>query len=273
MNKQELQFLLSKYNARPRHEQGQNFLIDDQVISDTIRAAELTTEDTALEIGPGFGVLTTALAAHAGKVITVEQDRDIFPAVQDIAKANPNIQPFNTPIQQFNLAEAELQDQKYKLVANLPYNITSWVLRQFVEHKPRPSMMVVMVQKEVAERVTAQPGQLSVLGVAMQLYTEPKIVRLVDKTSFHPQPKVQSAILKLNIRTTPRVPEPEKLMRLVKIGFSAKRKKLQNNLKAGLQVSQENIQQAMQEAGLSETARAQELSIEEWNQLHSSLKV
>lgn len=271
MNKQQLSFLLKKYNTKPRREQGQNFLLDEQVIKDTITAAQLTKDDTVLEIGPGFGFLTTELAHAAGKVIAVEQDRDLFPAITTLAKTMPNIEPHNQDIRTFNIAKAGFQDRQYKLVANLPYNITSWILRYFLESQLKPSVMVVMVQKEVAERVIAQPGNMSILACAVQLYAQPEIIRIVTKDAFSPVPKVDSAILKLTIRETPRSPDPEQLMRLIKIGFAAKRKQLHNTLQAGLKLTPNQTKQLIESAGLPANVRPQELSLQQWENVRSAL--
>lgn len=271
MNKAELKFLLNKFGISPRKEQGQNFLIDDGVIEDIIRVAQLSPDDTVLEIGPGFGVLTTALAEHAGRVITIEQDRDIFPAVEALAEQYKNITAVNQSIQEAHLVKIGLEHENYKLVANLPYSVTSWILRQFTEREPAPTTMTVMVQKEVAERVAAQPGQMSVLACAVQLYCTAKIVREVDKTSFHPQPKVQSAVLHIKRREQPQSADPHAFMRLVKQGFAAKRKKLRNNLAGSLHTTTDIITTALKHVGASPDARAQELSLEQWEALRITL--
>lgn len=271
MNKQELQFLLEKYNITPRRQQGQNFLLDDQVIADTITAAALTKEDIVLEVGPGLGFLTSALADVAKQVVAVEQDRDLFPAIQKLSKAAPNITPYNADIRTFHLEQAELHDRQYKLVANLPYSITSWVLRQFLEYAPKPSEMIVMVQKEVAERVVAAPGQMSILACAVQLFGEPSIVRTVGRDSFYPVPKVESAILKVVMRETPQSPDPKALMKLIKVGFSAKRKQLHNTIQVGCKLTSDEAKAAIERAGLSVEIRPQELSLEQWESLRMAL--
>lgn len=271
MNKEELHYLLRKYNVSPRKEQGQNFLLDDGVVDSSVEAAELTREDTVLEIGPGLGALTLALAEHAGQVIAVEQDHGLFKAMKKVANSHENVTILYDDIRTVNLEHAGLQDKHYKLVANLPYSLTSWILRQFTEHKPRPSMMVVMVQKEVAERVVAEPGEMSILANAVQLYTNADIVREVPYTSFEPQPAVDSAILKLVLRETPQSDDPEAFMRLVNIGFSSKRKQLHNNLQAGYQMRSNEARALLEDIGLREDIRPQDLSIGDWEALRRAL--
>ncbi|MBI2410895.1 MAG: ribosomal RNA small subunit methyltransferase A [Candidatus Kerfeldbacteria bacterium] len=267
MTPDQLHALLNKYGIKPRREQGQNFLLDDQVIEDTINAAQLTKDDTVLEIGPGLGVLTQQLAQQAGRVVAVEQDRDMIPALKKILKIFGNVELHNADIRTFHLAEAHLRTRQYKMVANLPYNITSWVMRYFLEHEPKPSQMVVMVQKEVAERMIAEPGKMSVLANAVQLYATAEIIRIVPPTSFYPAPKVESAVISIRIRPQALSPEPEALMRLVKICFASKRKQLHNNLQAGLHISAVQAKALIASIGLREDIRPQDLSIQDWEAL------
>ena len=267
MTKQELQFLLQRYNLKPRREQGQNFLLDDAVIDSIVQASELKSTDVILEIGPGFGILTSKLAQYAKKVIAVEQDRNIFPAVSKLAKQYPNIIPYNEDVRKFFREKSGLQERNYKLIANLPYSIASWVLREFLEHSPRPSLMVIMVQKEVAQRVVAEPGNMSILSNAVQCFADARIVRIVPHTCFYPAPKIDSAILKIRLKEQPVSPAPAELMRLIKIGFAAKRKQLHKNLQVGLPISSEKAKILLETVGVSIQARPQELSTEQWEQL------
>jgi 16S rRNA (adenine1518-N6/adenine1519-N6)-dimethyltransferase len=270
MTIEEVKRLLQHYNIYPRKEQGQNFLLDDSVITDSIKAAHLTEGDTVLEIGPGFGALTTALSkavGETGKVIAVEQDRVLAAGLTKQKRLYPNLTIINEDVRTVNLPEAGLEDLSYKLVANLPYSITSWIIRHFLEQQPRPQSLTVLVQKEVAERMAAEPGAMSVLSVATQLYAEPTIIRLVPPESFYPAPKVDSAIIHLERRTAPLSETPEDLMRLVNIGFSSKRKQLHNNLSNGLQISSEDAKRLINKAHLDPTVRPQELTIQNWIEL------
>jgi 16S rRNA (adenine1518-N6/adenine1519-N6)-dimethyltransferase len=271
MNRAELQFLLKKYGITPRRQQGQNFLLNDRAIAAAVEAADLTDTDTVLEIGPGLGVLTTALAERAGRVIAVEQDRDLVQVLQPIAKQFPNLTVANADIRTFHLAAAGLHDRQYKLVSNLPYNLTSWVLRHFLESTPRPSTMVVMVQREVADRVLAKPGAMSVLAVATQCLAEPTLVRKVSAGSFYPVPEVDSALLKLTLRPEPRTADLAEFLRLVKIGFAARRKQLHNNLQAGFQLTNAEARALLDDIGLPASSRPQELGVDDWEALRKAI--
>ncbi len=271
----EVKQLLNHYNIYPRKEQGQNFLLDDSVITDSIAAAQVAEGDTVLEIGPGFGALTTALCTAVGttgKVIAVEQDRVLAGGLAKQKALYPNLTIINEDVRTANLLAGGLQDRNYKLVANLPYSITSWIIRQFLEKSPFPESLTVLVQKEVAERMAAQPGSMSVLSVATQLYTVPKIIRIVPPESFYPAPRVQSAIIHLQRREQPISDNPEELLRLVNIGFSSKRKQLHNNLSNGLQISGEEAKTMIEQSGIDPTIRPQELSVQDWVELAAQVK-
>lgn len=272
MKKSELDYLMQKYDIIPRKEQGQNFLLNDKVIADIVAAAELKPTDTAMEIGPGFGVLTKALAEAVERVVTVEQDRDMFPAVQALQASFPSIEPYNADIREFNRNEVSLKDLEYSLVANLPYSITSWIIREFLEHAPRPKQMVVMVQREVAERIIAEPGEMSLLACAVQVYAQASIVRIVKPGNFFPAPKVDSAVLKIVRRDNQLVEEPEELIRTCKIGFAQRRKTLLNNLRNGLHIEKAAIEHIFNALTLDTAIRPQELSIGQWKDLYLGLK-
>lgn len=271
MHKDQLVSLLKKNRLTPRREQGQNFLIDDQPIQASLAAAEITPEDTVLEIGPGFGALTSHLVQHAKQVIAVEQDRVLARALTPLTQKHANLTVINQDIRTFHRAEAGLTDRGYTLIANLPYSLTSWILREFTEHAPKPKRLVVMVQKEVAERVVAPPGKMSILSAAIQLYTEPHIVTIVDRTSFHPIPDVDSAILRCNVLPQPRSEDPEQLMQLIKIGFSSRRKQIHNNISAGFPISSTQVRIILADIGLSQTVRPQELSLEDWEAIRAAV--
>lgn len=271
MNIKEIHFLLNKYGISPRYAQGQNFLLDNSVIESAVAAANITKDDTILEVGPGFGVLTTALADIAGQVIAIEQDREIMKAMHTLERQYPNLKVINEDIRITKLEAAGLQDGKYKFVSNLPYSISSWVLRQFTEYAPKPTLMVIMLQKEVAERVAAKPGKMSVLANAVQLFGEPEIVRNVGKQSFYPVPEVESAILKITMRETPLSKDPASLMRIVKAGFASRRKQLHNNLESGLQLRPSEAKAVLEDIGLSAGIRPQELSVTDWEALRIAL--
>lgn len=265
--------LCRDYNITPRKEQGQNFLLDDRIPEQMVKAAGITASDTVLEIGPGFGMLTRALIKTGAKVLAIEQDRDLTIFLNTLVKKNKNFSFHNIDVRTAQLEEIGLHDLEYSLVANLPYSVTSWILHHFLEYVPRPKVMVVMVQKEVAERIIAPAGEMSVLAVAAQALSESEIVCTVPPESFYPAPKVQSAVLKMTLREKPLSEDMPAMMRIVKIGFASRRKQLHNNLQAGLQLSTREAKCVLEDIGLSEFARPQDLSVEDWEALRKAIKV
>lgn len=242
-----------------------------------IQSSDLKKDDVVLEIGAGFGTLTFELAKFVKKVIACELDKRLVKALKNVQDVK-NVQIVEGDIfKQWSVINSQLADLKYKLISNLPYNITSLVLRNFLEKKPRPKEMVLLVQKEVAERILVEPGEMSLLSVMVQFYAEPKIINFVSKKNFWPEPEVDSAIIKIEGLTS--APRPElraegrplrwdgevrKFFRVVKAGFSAKRKQLHNNLSACLKMSDEEIKKTLRKLKLDERIRAQDLSIQDW---------
>jgi len=267
---------------------GQNFLIDSAALHTIVAAGDLAPTDTVVEVGPGLGVLTWELLRRAGRVVAVELDRRLAERLRqefaqesrlsvvqsDILRVAPGelLEPKN--VQTFEHSNAQLP---YKVVANLPYAITSAALRHFLEAERKPDLMVVLVQWEVAERVAAQPGDMSVLAHSVQIYAEPEIIARVPASSFVPAPAVDSAVLRLRLRPHPAVDLPvNSLMRLIKAGFLQARKKLANALPTGLaslgiQVDKERALAALAAAGIDPARRAETLSLDEWARLYHAL--
>ncbi len=268
------QQLCKKLGVRPDKKSGQCFLVDAQVLDRLMREAGVTSGDTILEVGGGFGVLTERLTHKAGKVIVVEMDKKLseYLGVQHLNK----VEVVNNDILKMSPEELGLENKGYKVVANLPYQITGKFLKKFVgEIASKPSEMTLMLQKEVAERITAQAGAMSIIAVAVQYYMEVQYLFTVPRTSFYPQPNVDSAVVRLRMkRTLPlNVQEEKKLFQIVRIGFAARRKQLKNNLSAGLHVSVSEADAMVKNVGFSSTIRAQELSVKDWIQLTKSLKL
>ncbi|MBI5071676.1 ribosomal RNA small subunit methyltransferase A [Candidatus Falkowbacteria bacterium] len=272
-----------KYGVRPSKEFGQNFLIDREVLETMVEAADLKRGDVILEIGPGFGVLTAELVKRVSRVIAVEADRKMANALREIMADFQNVEIIQDDVLKFSIfnfqfsnnfqnSKFKIQNYSYKIVANLPYQITSAVFRKFLSEEPRPNEITVMVQKEVAERICAKPGEMSLLSLSVQFYGQPEIVAIVPRRVFWPEPEVDSAILKIsNIRgifaKNEKEISPEKFFRLAKIGFSARRKQLQNNLAGGLRLSNKAVQDILIKIGLDPKVRAQDLAIEDWIRL------
>jgi 16S rRNA (adenine1518-N6/adenine1519-N6)-dimethyltransferase len=260
--------ILKKYKIEPRRSAGQNFLIDENILRKIVGAAELKNTDNVLEIGPGVGILTEQLVKSAKQVTAVELDKSLHFVLKKEFKGVKNLELINADI--LELKEADLKkifnNEPYKIVANIPYNITSFVFRKFLEQfEYKPTEIVLLVQKEVAKRLVAKPGDLSLLAVSVQYFSEPKIVDYVSKNCFYPAPEVDSAIILLKVKNEKfDADENKNFFRVVKIGFSAKRKQLLNNLINGLKIDREVLKEIFNKIGIKDTARAQELSVENW---------
>ena len=237
-----------------------------------IAAADLAPTDTVLEIGPGLGVLTEALLSRVGRVVAVELDYELIKFLQ-ANLINQRLELHHANI--LSVAFETLRiNQPYKIVANLPYSVTSAFFKKFLAETPRPKTIVVLIQKEVALRICATPGQMSLLTLSVQLYGTPEIITTVRPESFYPEPAVDSAILKISqiasdaevSRRLAGVSEHH-FWRLARIGYSAKRKKLYNNLAAGLRLSSADVQKALAAAKIDVDCRAQNLAIADWARL------
>jgi len=264
----ELRNLLYAHNMRPNKAFGQNFLIDRSILMEIVAAAEIDADDEILEVGAGTGVLTRELAQQARRVVAVELERDMLALLAKTTSYFPNVELiarnllFLNPVEIFGQAP-------YKLVANLPYYITAPTFRHFLESANPPRVLVVMVQQEVAQRIIAQPGDLSLLAISVQFYGQPRIVARVPASSFYPAPKVDSAILRVDVHADAPLTavERESFFRLVQAGFSERRKQLHNSLTHGLHYKNEIIRAWLAEAGIEASRRAETLSIAEWLQL------
>ncbi len=263
-------------NKKFKHKKslGQNFLKNDDVINRIIEEAQVEGR-VVLEVGPGEGVLTEALAHSAKKVIAIELDDRLIPVLEEKFVDMDNVDIIKGDILHMNVEElisTEMSDGKYKVVANIPYYITAPIIRLFLELSQKPSEIILMVQKEVAERLTAFPGHMSILAVSAQYYADVEYLFTVPKEDFDPVPKVDSAIIKLKIKKEELKDEEVKdFFRIVKIGFSAKRKTLANNLANGLQRDKKEIEEILIAQGFASSVRAQELSVNDWKNIMHTL--
>ncbi len=272
-----IQAALNRLGLRPNRELGQNFLTDGAALDAMLAAAELGPEDTVIEVGPGLGVLTWELIRHAGKVWAIEFDRRLADRLQEELHA-PQLEVVRNDVLRVDPAVLLGGTTGYKVVANLPYQITSAILRHFLEATMPPERMVVMVQREVAERVAAAPPEMSVLAHSVQIYAEPRIVARVPAAMFVPAPKVDSAVLLLVRRPRPAVDVDDinALFRVIKAGFLHGRKKLVNGLGGGLAamgtpVDKEALLAAMEHARVDPNRRAETLTLDEWAALYRGL--
>lgn len=264
-NIEDLKAAVTLAGIRPKKGLGQHFLIDRPALETIMAAGEITKTDTILEVGPGLGVMTAPLSTKAGKVVAVETDQTLVELLKRDAPAN--LEVVTSDILEYDLRNLP---GGYKVIANIPYYLTGKLIRTLLESSNPPALMSLLIQKEVAERITAKPGAMSILAVAVQYYTQPEVVGIVERHKFWPAPAVDSAILKLVARQTPVFPaEIDKLFRLVKAGFGEKRKQLKNSLAGGLNLDNETVVSVLDASNLAPTARAQELSMEQWGRLYN----
>jgi 16S rRNA (adenine1518-N6/adenine1519-N6)-dimethyltransferase len=273
--------LLDKYNLRPRKELGQHFLADPHILRKIVEAAELSPEMAVLEIGPGLGTLTRLLARAAGRVVAVELDGAMLGLLREELAYLPNLELVQGDILQLDPValirgsrSPNLQSPPtYIVVANLPYYITSAAIRHLLEAEPPPRRLALTVQREVAERMVARPGNMSLLAVSVQFYGRPRIVAKIPAGAFVPPPKVDSAVVRIDTYGAPPVPVPgaETFFRVVRAGFGQKRKQLKNALAAGLALPSAEVVGALTRAGVDPHRRAQTLSLEEWASLAREL--
>ena len=249
----------------PKKSLGQHWLKDPEILADIAEAAELTGDDVVLEIGPGLGTLTSRLLARANSVIAVEFDADLARKLPGQFPGK-NLEVFNEDILQFDLNQLP---KNYKVVANVPYYITSKIVEKLMTAENKPSIAVLLVQKEVAERIAADPGNMSVLSVSVQIFAEAELDIEVPRQFFTPPPKVDSQVVVLRTCNSPLITSEDQrdFFRIVKAGFSAKRKKLRSSLSGGLGINKSVAEELLKNAGISPDARAEDLAIEDWKRL------
>ena len=266
--------LLRQSGLRARKSLGQHFLVDASVLQTIIEAAELSSADTVIEVGPGLGILTAELVKRAGNVVAVELDTKLASLLKRRLASLANLRVINADV--LKLSPSELLEEKshYKVVANIPYYITSPVLRHFVEASPKPSLMVVMVQKEVGEAIVAGTGKMSLLAVSLQVYSKPRIISHVPAQCFYPQPKVDSVIVRFDLLSEPavKVADMDGFFDLVRAGFSLPRKQLHNSLAHSLGMEPSEITLSLEAANIDSKRRAETLSLEEWVMLYDVLE-
>jgi 16S rRNA (adenine1518-N6/adenine1519-N6)-dimethyltransferase len=263
--------LLKQHGIRPDKRLGQNFLIDAIHLIRVVEAGEISAGDIVLEIGAGLGSLTRLLAQRAREVVAVELDEDLIPILKNVTQPAPNVRIIQGDILALEPANL-VPSAGYLVAANIPYYITSKLIRHLLGANMPPKRIVLTVQKEVAQRICASPGELSLLGLSVQVYGDPRIISRIPAGAFYPVPKVDSAIVRIDINPSPKI-KSEQLdlfFRLAKAGFSQKRKTLRNSLSAGLAADRQKTENLLQDAGIDPSRRAQTLSLEEWGALVES---
>ena len=261
--------LLREFDFQPRKGLGQNFLVSEGVLRRIVATADLKPGDVVLEVGPGLGTLTRLLAQQAERVIAVELDQRLVEILSQTLTDFPNVEIVQGDILEMEPGEpgglSELSTG-YKVVANLPYYITSAILRHLLTAKAKPQWIVVTVQREIAQRMIADPGQMSLLSVSVQFYGHPSIVARIPAGAFYPTPKVNSAVVRIDLYESPPVAisDVDRFFEVVRAGFGHKRKQLRNALAQGLSLPVGTVVEALRHAGVDEKRRAQTLSLEEW---------
>ena len=273
--------LLKKYGLRPSKGLGQNFLVDENALHKVVNAAEISSGDLILEVGAGLGSLTQHLSAVAQTVITVELDEKLLPVLHETLATCDNVKIVVGDILELNPANLLLsvdqpvitRQQSYKVVANIPYYITSALIRHLLEAEAQPNSMVLTVQREVAQRICAKPPKMSLLALSVQVYGSPSIAAKIPAGAFYPAPKVDSSVVKIDIFPNPLIPYHllPMFFRLAKAGFSQKRKTLRNAISAGMAWSKVETEASLNLADIDPQRRAQTLTIKEWERLTSSV--
>lgn len=260
--------LLRQLGLHPNRRLSQNFLQDPHALETISAAARIESTDTVLEIGCGLGSLTRQLASVARLVVAVELDPRLASIARDILKSHANVRIISGDI--LKLAPSELGlPSGYLVAANIPYNITSTVIRHLLESEPKPRRVVLTVQQEVAERVCSKPPDMSVLALSVQVYAAAEIVAKIPAAAFFPVPQVDSAIVRMEVYREPRIPAPllPVFFRLVKAGFGQKRKTLRNAIASGTGISATHAKEMLLRVGIDPQLRAEALDISDWEKL------
>ncbi|MFH1713996.1 MAG: 16S rRNA (adenine(1518)-N(6)/adenine(1519)-N(6))-dimethyltransferase RsmA [Candidatus Nealsonbacteria bacterium] len=261
--------LLNKFNIRTSRHLGQNFLVNEKMIDTVVSAGQLGPSDLVLEIGPGIGNLTQKLAEKAKRVVALEKDERMVEVLKETLADLKNV----AVIQGDALQAKILFNHNYKAVGNLPFYITSPLIRRFLESvEIKPDLMVFLVQKEVGQRICAQPPDMSLLAVAVQIYAKVEIISYVPKKSFWPEPKVNGAIIRITPDAKP-IGDKDLFFKIVKAGFSQPRKQLINNLSNSLKIDKVETGEWLLKGGVQPTQRAETLSMDEWIELVKSYKI
>jgi 16S rRNA (adenine1518-N6/adenine1519-N6)-dimethyltransferase len=264
--------LLRRYGVRPDKSLGQNFLVDEAALRKVIEAGEISKEDSVLEVGPGLGSLTRLLAAVSRRVAAVELDPNLIPPLHEVLLPYSNVKIIQGDILDLDPEKlmTEAGDENgYLVIANIPYYITSTLIRHLLEAKLKPRRLALTVQKEVAARITARPGDLSLLALSVQVYGNPRTAAFIPAGSFYPPPTVDSAVVRIDIYPEPVITRSllNIFFRLAKAGFSQKRKTLRNALSGGMAWKPAETGRFLEEAGIDPMRRAETLSLDEWGRL------
>lgn len=268
MKRSDWRKLMRAHAIRPDRRLGQNFLVEPWALQQVVASASLEPGEHVLEIGAGLGALTRCLAESAARVVAVEFDSRLIAALRQSTSGCDNVNIVMADALQLNLGAA-MSSHSYSVVANIPYNITSALIRKLMEADHRPTRVVLTIQKEVAQRITAGPGAMSLLALSVQIYGNPTIAATLPPGVFLPAPEVDSAVLRIELDRTPRFSpvQVELIFKVARAGFGQRRKQLRNALSAGLDIPKGSVEGWLDSAGIEPRARAQELTIDQWHTL------
>ncbi|MBI2062637.1 MAG: ribosomal RNA small subunit methyltransferase A [Candidatus Yanofskybacteria bacterium] len=263
---------LNQLGLKPKKSLGQNFLINEGIYKKIIDIAEIKPSETIVEIGPGLGTLTEYIAGSNARLLGIEKDENLAIYLKKKFENRINIKILQEDILKFDPVKNGLETRGYKLLGNIPYYLTSHLIRLVLGEWPLPKLMVLMVQKEVAQRIIAKPPNTNLLAVSIQYYARVEIAGMVSKGSFWPQPEVDSAIIKLTPKTEiPEAEETERFFKVSKAGFSGTRKQLINTLSGGLKLSRGIVSSKLLSLGIATQRRAETLTLDEWQNIATSL--
>jgi 16S rRNA (adenine1518-N6/adenine1519-N6)-dimethyltransferase len=268
LSKLDVPGLLRQYGLHPKKSLGQNFLLDDSALQLIINTAQISPDEVVLEIGSGLGSLTRYLALHSRSVIAVELDHNLIPPLVQVVEQYPNVRVVQGDI--LALDPVMLVDQQdYAVVANIPYYITSALMRHLLEARIPPRRIVLTLQREVAKRICAAPGDMSLLALSVQVYGHPEVIAHIPAGAFYPPPKVDSSVLRIDLFTTPLIPihELNEFFKLIKAGFSQKRKTMRNAISGGLRINPTEVEALLIASDIDPMRRAETLDITEWHRL------
>ena len=263
-------FILRQAEIKPSKGLGQNFLSDPAILSKIVDSAGIQPEDTVLEVGSGLGSLTIFLACSAAQVVAVELDRKMIPLLEYHLRGYPNVKIIQGDMLELDPCDV-MQTPGYLVVANIPYYITSALIRHLLESKCKPGRLVLTMQEEVAKRICSQPGDLNLLALSVQVFGKPAQLFKIPAGAFYPPPRVDSVVLSISLYDEPQIPpaQIDQFFELIKAGFSQKRKTLRNALSGGLHLPPQVVEKRLITAGIDPQRRAETLSIPEWRDLIS----
>lgn len=264
--------LLRRHGLTPKKGLGQNFLMDESALREIVSASQIPTGAEVLEVGPGLGSLTRHLALVAQRVVAVELDKALLPALAEVLRDFPRVEVVQGDILELNPADL-MRQAGYLVVANIPYYITSALIRHLLEAPLKPSRMVLTVQREVAERICARPGEMSLLALSVQVYGEARVVGRIPAGAFYPAPAVDSSVVRIDLLDEPVIsaPQLDVFFALIRAGFSQRRKTLRNSLAAGMGWPVEKASGLLAQAGVDPKRRAETVSLAEWRAMTQAL--